>query len=395
MKDLPLITLKPGKDEGPRRFHPWLFSGAILDKDPQITEGDLVQVRSKKGEFLGMGHFAPASIAVRFLSFREGEYSGTFWEMKIEAALQYRKNTGLLSDPQTNAWRLIFGEGDQLPGLIVDVYHQTAVMQCHTLGMWKSRKEIAAAIKSVLGKDLLAVFDKSNDALGKIHKETITDGYLIGARPDHDTILENGCIFRVDWEHGQKTGFFLDQRENRKLFGGYAKGRNVLNTFCYSGGFSVYAMKEGAVKVDSVDVSEKAVRLAKENMILNGGTGKEGYYVMDTFDFFKEHQGEHDLMVLDPPAFAKHHNVRHQAVLGYKRLNTEALRSIRTGGILFTFSCSGVVDKKLFEDTVMSAAIVAGRKVRIMHHLSQPADHPVNIFHPEGSYLKGLVLYVE
>lgn len=394
MKELPLITLRPGKEEGPKRFHPWLFSGAIMSKDAEIREGSLVQVRDKKGNFLGMGHYAEASIAVRFLSFREEELTDNFWKDRIRAAYEYRKAIGIGVTEHTNAFRLVFGEGDLLPGLIIDIYDRTAVMQCHTLGMWNHRKELCSALEDVLGKQLISVYDKSADALGKKFSENVTNGYLKGSGGP-GVIRENGHLFEVDWEEGQKTGFFIDQRESRKLFGRYSRGRSVLNTFCYSGGFSVYAAKGGAMKVDSTDVSEKAIHLARKNMELNGINTPGDLYTEDTFDFLEKHRDVYDLMVLDPPAFAKHHDARHQAVLGYKRLNTEALKRIRSGGILFTFSCSGVVDKKLFENTVMSAAIVAGRRVRIMHHLSQPPDHPVNIFHPEGAYLKGLVLFVE
>lgn len=395
MTALPLIVLRPGKEEGPRRRHPWIFSGAVAKKDAGIREGDTVEVRSSKNDFLGIGHYAESSIAVRLFCFNRDDYGEQFWEKALGDAIRYRYSIGLGTDEKTNAYRLVFGEGDGLPGLIIDLYARTAVLQCHTHGMWNDRQRIAEALQVNLGDRLCAIYDKSSDTLLK-RGMNAENAYLLGAADSGSVVLENGYTFRVDWEQGQKTGFFLDQRDNRSLLSRYCRGKRVLNTFSYTGGFSVYAMMGGAERVDSVDVSEKAIVLAQENMRRNdpGFTGA-GFHTADTFDYFGQHEGEHDVIILDPPAFAKHHDARHQAIMGYKRLNTEAFRKIRRGGILFTFSCSGVVDRKLFESTVMSAAINARRNVRIMHHLSQPADHPTSIFHPEEEYLKGLVLFVE
>ncbi|MCC7303187.1 MAG: class I SAM-dependent rRNA methyltransferase [Bacteroidia bacterium] len=395
MSPLPLIMLRSGKEEGPRRRHPWIFSGAVAKKDPGIKEGDAVEVRSSKNDFLGIGHFSESSIMVRLFCFNLEDYGDQFWEKALGDAIRYRYSIGLGSDEKTNAYRLVFGEGDGLPGLIIDLYAHTAVIQCHTFGMWNARQRIAEALHLHLDDRLKAVYDKSADTLQKRGLK-VENTYLTGAADHESLVRENGYSFRVDWEQGQKTGFFLDQRDNRNLLSRYCRGKRVLNTFSYTGGFSVYAMMGGASRVDSVDVSERAIVMAQENMRRNDpGYMDAGFHTADTFDYFEQHEGEHDVIVLDPPAFAKHHDARHQAVMGYKRLNTEAIRKIRKGGILFTFSCSGVVDRILFESTVRSAAINARRNVRIMHHLSHPADHPASIFHPEGEYLKGLALFVE
>lgn len=358
-------------------------------------EGDLVSVHSARGEFLGLGHYAPGSIAVRLLSFEETAVSDQFWIDKIRRAFRLRQRLGLADSTETNTYRLVYAEGDGLPGLIVDVYGDTAVLQAHSIGMWQARHEIAAALKEVLGERLMAVYDKSAESLPPKALAEVENGYILGEGSGRGEVLENGNRFSIDWAGGQKTGFFIDQRDNRSLLGQYVAGKKVLNTFCYTGGFSVYALNAGASLVHSVDVSKKAVVLTDENVALNGTAERHASFAMDTFDFFREQEEEYEVVVLDPPAFAKRKNVRHNALMGYKRLNAEAIRRIAPGGILLTFSCSQVVDKQLFNSTVMAAAIEAGREVRVLHQLSQPADHPFSIFHPEGEYLKGLVLYVE
>ena len=389
------IHLNKGKEHSLLRKHPWVFSGAIRKMEGSITEGDLVSVHSARGEFLGLGHYAPGSIAVRLLSFQETEVSSQFWIKKIEKAYSLRSRLGLTDSKETNTYRLVYAEGDGLPGLIVDVYGDTAVLQAHSIGMWNARNEIAAALKEVMGNKLAAVYDKSAESLPPKAPVEVTNGYLLGDGPGRGEVLENGNRFAIDWAGGQKTGFFIDQRDNRALLGEYVTGRKVLNTFCYTGGFSVYALNAGAALVHSVDVSKKAISLTDENIQLNGNTERHASFAADTFEFFRDQEETYEVIVLDPPAFAKRMNVRHNALMGYKRLNAEAIKRIAPGGILFTFSCSQVVDKNLFHSTVMAAAIEAGREVKVLHQLNQPADHPFSIFHPEGEYLKGLVLYVD
>ena len=388
------IILSSGKDQSLKRFHPWVFSGAIKKIKGPVQEGDLVDVFSNKEEYLGTGHFAEGSIAVRMLTFDQVEINADFWKEKIRKAYEYRRNTGITEDPNTNVYRLIYAEGDGLPGLIVDYYNGVAVLQAHSPGMHKERVNIANAMKEILGDKLIAVYDKSAESLHKNSDAEVVNGYILGSAEGSGEVMENGNKFLIDWETGQKTGFFIDQRDNRALLAKYSKGKIVCNTFCYTGGFSVYAGNAGAKEVHSVDSSKKAIALTDKNMELNGLTNHTSF-AMDTFDFLKDKDGAYDVIILDPPAFAKSMSAKHHAVMGYKRLNAEAISKIRPGGILFTFSCSQVVDRRLFSDTVMSAAIVAGRNVRVLHHLTQPADHPMNIFHPEGQYLKGLVLYIE
>jgi 23S rRNA (cytosine1962-C5)-methyltransferase len=338
---------------------------------------------------LGYGHYQAGTITVRVLWFAAAIQEEKFWEQKISAAYRQRSSTGIISD-DTNAYRLTHGEGDGLPGLIIDVYNGVAVMQAHSTGMHRDRSAIATAVKAVLGDAVSAVYFKSLSADGKTESE-----YLLGMAASPHVILEHGNKFYVDWAEGQKTGFFLDQRENRKLMGSLSKGRTVLNSFCYTGGFSLYALQAGAKLVHSVDASEKAIDLTRKNIELNAYSPLEhDCFAMDTFDFLKESKASYDLIVLDPPAFAKHKDAKHQAMKGYQRLNAEAIRRVQSGGIIFTFSCSQVVDRQLFYDTVVSAAIQSGREIKVLHHLSQPPDHPVSMFHPEGEYLKGLVLYV-
>ncbi|MFL5752511.1 MAG: class I SAM-dependent rRNA methyltransferase [Bacteroidia bacterium] len=387
------ITLNKGKEQSALRFHPWIFSGAIRSVEGKPADGDIVEVYSNQGQFLGTGHFQNGSITVRLFTFTKQEINSAFWLSKLQAAYNYRKNVGLAESTETNAYRLVFGEADELPGLIIDYYNGHIVLQSHSIGMHLIRNEIVAALKKIYGEKLLTIYDKSKETLPKNYAIGIENSFLYG-NTGKTLVKEYGNSFYVDWEKGQKTGFFIDQRENRKLLAEYSKGRTVLNTFCYTGGFSVYAAKAGAKLVHSVDSSKSAIELTKENAELNKMDNHEEF-CMDTFDFLKGKENVYDLIVLDPPAFAKSRNVSHNAVIGYKRLNTEAMKQLKSGGILFTFSCSGVIDKNLFFHTITSAAIEARRKVKILHYLSQPADHPINVFHPEGEYLKGLVLFVE
>lgn len=379
------------------RFHPWVFSGAIYRMEGSPAEGDLVDVYTSERQFIARGHYQIGSITVRVLSFAEEAIDQRWWNARIRAAYRMREALGLAENPQTTCYRLVHGEGDSLPGLVVDIYGRTAVIQCHSVGMYRSRKAIGEALREVFGDRLTALFDKSGGTLPYNAGLGAQDGYLWGEpAKTENPVLENGCLFRVNWEREQKTGFFIDQRENRELVRRYAKGKTVLNTFCYTGGFSVYALSGGAAQVDSVDSSERAVQLAAENIALNfGEQAPHRAIAQDAFEYLRGMDGRYDLIVLDPPAFAKHHKVLGNALQGYKRLNTQAFRQIKPGGILFTFSCSQAVNREQFRMAVFSAAAIAGRRVRILHQLTQPADHPVNIYHPEGEYLKGLVLYVE
>lgn len=397
---IPQIYLHRGKEESLLRRHPWVFSGAIdyvkAESEEEIAEGAVVDVFGKSGDFLDRGHFQIGSIAVRVLSFRQEEIDAAWWRDRIAAAYALRRTLGLTDSGETTCYRLVHGEGDSLPGLVVDVYGTTAVVQCHSVGMYRSRLQIADALLACFGSRITAVYDKSSQTVPFNARLGAVDGYLRGAASVPLTVRENGLRFLVNWEAGQKTGFFLDQRENRELVRRYAAGRTVLNTFCYTGGFSVYALAGGAVEVCSVDSSERAVALADENVRLNfGPEAKHTSLAADAVEHLRDIGDRYDLIILDPPAFAKHHKVLGNAMQGYRRLNARAIAQIRPGGILFTFSCSQAVSKELFRTTVFSAAAQAGRRVRILHQLTQPADHPINIYHPEGEYLKGLVLYVE
>ena len=390
----PKIILKRGKEISLFRRHHWVFSGAIFQMEENLQNGQLVEVLSSKNEFLGLGHFSQGSIMVRIISFENREINQSFWDEKIAAAYALRHSLGLTDNTETNVYRLVHGEGDLLPGLIVDYYNGTAVIQAHNVGMHAHIAEIAQAIKNTYGESLSGVYDKSSETLPK-NIGTFTNEWILG-KPATDLVQEFGANYRIDWEKGQKTGFFIDQRENRKLLASYSKGKKVLNTFCYSGGFSVLALKEGAAEVHSVDISNKAIELTEDNLALNPElNGKHESKVADVVKYIREIGDDYDLIVLDPPAFAKNLKARHNAVQAYKRLNAEALKKIKPRGILFTFSCSQVVDKSLFTHTITAAALESGRKVKILHQLSQPADHPINIFHPETEYLKGLVLFVE
>jgi 23S rRNA (cytosine1962-C5)-methyltransferase len=394
------IYLRRGKEESLLRRHPWIFSGAIerVECKDEIKEGEIVEVYTKAGDFIARGHYQIGSIAVRVLTFeKEEKIDQEWWNKRIAIAHDVRRSLSLTENEKTNCYRLIHGEGDSLPGLVVDIYDTTAVVQCHSVGMYLSRMAIAEALRNTYGERITAIYDKSSQTVPFKAGLNAVDGYIWGSS-DHKShvVYENGEKFLVNWEEGQKTGFFLDQRQNRELVKHYAKGRTVLNTFCYTGGFSVYAASGGALEVCSVDASERAVKLAEENMRLNFGPEyKHEAVAADAVEYIKQIGNKYDLIILDPPAFAKHHKVLGNAMQGYKRINARALSQIKSGGILFTFSCSQAVSKELFRTTVFSAAAIAGRKVRILHQLTQPADHPINIYHPEGEYLKGLVLYVE
>jgi len=386
-----IVILKQGRDHSVKRFHPWVFSGAIESITGDVKDGDWVEVQDAKKATLGFGHYQKGTITVRMILFGQTTPGISIYPNKIKTALEQRLDTQVISD-FTNAYRLVHGEGDGLPGLIVDLYHDVAIVQAHSAGMQQDRNIIAESIKEVLTGSQL----KLSAVYYKSMAEKAENGYLLGMAAVPHVILEHGNKFYVDWEEGQKTGFFLDQRENRKLLGEMAKGKTVLNTFCYTGGFSVYALQNEAELVHSVDASEKAVSMTRKNLSLNGfDPNTHECFTGDTFDFLKDKKNVYDLIILDPPAFAKHKEARHQAMKGYQRLNAEAMKMIRPGGIIFTFSCSQVVDRQLFYDTVVSAAIQSGRQIKVLHHLSQPADHPVSLYHPEGEYLKGLVLYVE
>ena len=389
------IYLKRGKEESLLRFHPWVFSGAILRMDEGIEEGDFVRVLAENGGFIAVGHYQIGSISVRVLSFRDIQIDEEFWINRLASALQMRISIGIADNAQNNTYRLVHGEGDNLPGLVIDCYGKTAVMQAHSVGIHVCRKDIANALMNVMGSRIENVFYKSETTLPFKAELGQENGFIIGGSDDN-TALENGLKFHVDWLRGQKTGFFVDQRENRSLLEQYARGKRVLNMFCYTGGFSFYAMRGGAELVHSVDSSGKAIELTRANVELNfpGDTRHEAY-CEDAFKFLEKAGNQYDLIILDPPAFAKHRGALHNALKGYTRLNRAALEKIQKGGILFTFSCSQVVTKDNFRNAVFTAAAQSGRKVRILHQLHQPADHPINIYHPEGEYLKGLVLYVE
>lgn len=388
------IFLKSGKEAALLRQHPWVFSGAIQRMEGTPEDGELVTVADNKGRFLALGHYQGSSISVRILTLQEEVIDQAFWTGKLRRAFQYRQNIGLTHRPGTNCYRLVHGEGDGLPGLVIDIYDRTAVVQCHSIGMHLSREAIAKGLQDVYGPQLEAIYDKSSETLPERYASAISNGYLHGLST-HRVAVENGHSFLVDWETGQKTGFFLDQRDNRQLLSTYAQGKTVLNAFCYTGGFSVYALSAGAAQVDSVDISKKAIELTDQNIALNQkGQGRHQSYAADVLKFLQQTEQSYDLMIVDPPAYAKSLDKRHSAVQGYKRLNAAAIKKIKPGGVLFTFSCSQVVDEQLFYHTIVAAALEAGRPACIMHKLSQPADHPVSCFHPEGSYLKGLVLYV-
>lgn len=388
------VIVKKNKEAAIRRFHPWIFSGAIKKMDKGVRDGDVVQVQTESGEFLASGHYQNGSISVRLFSFVNEKADSAFWTKKLKAAYQVRQLTGLVGNSQTNCYRLVHAEGDGLPGLIIDIYNKTAVIQCHSIGMHMARTFIAEALQEVYAGQLEAIYDKSTESLPNEYAMGVENEYLLGSSTTA-TVLENGHQFLINWETGQKTGFFLDQRDNRQLLSQFSTGKKVLNAFCYSGGFSVYAQKAGASLIDSVDISGKAVELCDQNIALNTeDTSNHRSFKADVLKYLQDNSATYDVMIVDPPAFAKSLKKKHNAVQGYKRLNALALKKVKSGGIVFTFSCSQVIDRQLFYNTIVAAGLVAGRDIRVLHHLSQPADHPVNINHPEGSYLKGLVLYV-
>lgn len=389
------IYLKKGKEESLRRYHPWVFSGAINHIDNGVKEGDIVRVLTNSNEFIAIGHYQIGSIAVRVLSFEDIVIDENYWYSCIHSAYTMRLSTGIANQPQNDTFRLVHGEGDGLPGLVIDCYGETAVMQAHSVGMHICRFEICKALIAVMGERIKNVYYKSETTLPFKAELDQEDGYLYGGN-GNDVCLENGLRFHVDWLRGQKTGFFIDQRENRLLLEHYSHGRSVLNMFCYTGGFSVYAMRGKANVVHSVDSSAKAIELTDRNIELNYPNDKRHQsYCEDAFKFLDANENKYDLIILDPPAFAKHRAALHNALKGYIRLNVKGMECIKSGGILFTFSCSQVVTKEHFRNAIFTAAAQAHRKVRILHQLHQPADHPINIYHPEGEYLKGLVLYVE
>ncbi len=390
-----IIYLKKGKEESLKRFHPWVFSGAIHHSEGELEEGDVVTVCNAEGAFVAKGHWQIGSIAVRVLTFADQDIDVAFYEKRLRTAFAARVAIGVADSPDNNTYRLVHGEGDNLPGLVIDMYGETAVMQAHSVGMHVDRDIVAQALRHVMGDGLKSIFYKSETTLPFKAELGQENGFLFGHSTE-DVAVENGLKFHIDWLKGQKTGFFVDQRDNRSLLERYSKGRKVLNMFCYTGGFSVYSMRGGASLVHSVDSSAKAVDLVNANVELNfpGDTRHEAY-AADAFKFLDEMGDQYDLIILDPPAFAKHREALPRALKGYTRINQKAFEKIQPGGILFTFSCSQAVSKDEFRRAVFTAAAIAKRKVRILHQLHQPADHPINIYHPEGEYLKGLVVYVE
>lgn len=393
--NIPTIYLKSKKDQPLRRFHPWVFSGAIKKNEGDPQNGDTVRVCSNKGGFLGIGHFSEGTIAVRVFTFEDEIPELSFWTQKLQSAYDLRVSLGMVDDKNTNIYRLVHAEGDGFPGLIIDVYNDTAVVQAHSAGMHQIRQHIKDGLVDIFGDKLKTIYYKSERTLAK-SGVTAEDEFLYGEEKEHTVGLEYNCKFDINWVTGQKTGFFIDQRESRELLGQYSKGKTILNTFCYSGGFSINALLKGAKEVHSLDSSAKALALVEDNIKLNK-LEKANHKLIkaDAVEYLKDVGSEFDIIILDPPAFAKHQSARHQAIQGYKRLNANAIRQIKKGGLIFTYSCSQAIDKAMFTSTVLAAAISVGRKVRILHQLHQPADHPINIFHPESEYLKGLVIEVD
>ncbi len=387
------LLLKKNKEAPLKRFHHWIFSGALQHQNEKPADGSIVEVYSYKKEYLGIGHYNDGNICVRMLSFQKENINTTFWLSRIQQAKALRTAMGLTENPATNAYRLIHGEGDRLPGLVIDNYNGHFVLQAHSTGMHHSRHQIAEALQTCFGDELKSIYYKSGNTLPKSLISDEVETFLVGDATD-TIILENELQFYVNWKEGQKTGFFLDQRLNRQLLGSMAKGKRILNAFCYSGGFSMYALKEGAALVHSVDASQKAIDWTLKNEELNSGNGTHKAEVADVSTFIKNSPMDYDIVILDPPAFAKNIRSKHRATIGYKKLNKQALKKMQPGSILFTFSCSQPIDLGLFENTVRAAAIEAGRKIQVIKRLGQPTDHPVNLFHPEVSYLKGLVLYI-
>ena len=390
-----LLYLKKGKEESLRRYHPWIFSGAVNHTEGELQEGDIVTVLTSQGEFIAVGHWQIGSISLRVLSFQDVPIDSHFWEERLRVALDVRRRIGVAGRPDNNTFRLVHGEGDNLPGLVIDLYGSIAVMQAHSVGMHFSRQEIADALVNVMGDQLKAIYYKSETTLPFKASLGQENGFLYGESKE-DVAVENGLKFHIDWLKGQKTGFFVDQRDNRSLLEKYSRDRSVLNMFCYTGGFSVYSLRGGARLVHSVDSSAKAIELVNANVEMNfQGDSRHAAFVDDAFRYLEQMQQSYDLIILDPPAFAKHKDALKNALRGYTKLNAKAFEKILPGGILFTFSCSQAVNKDQFRTAVFTAAAISHRRVRILHQLHQPADHPINIYHPEGEYLKGLVLYVE
>jgi len=396
------VTLKPGKEYALQRFHPWVFSGAVKSVPDDIREGEVVEIFSAAGDYLATAHFQQGGIALKIISFRQRPIDDHFWLEKLKAAIDRRRSLGLMDHPGNNSWRLVYSEGDGLPGLIIDWYNGVAVFQSHSAGMHNAKPILLEALKEIFGERLTAVYDKSREAMRSSTEgggrdaqgADITDGFLFG-KCDAVEITETGHRFRVDFAKGQKTGFFLDQRSNRMFAQFYARGRKVLNAFCYSGAFSVYALKGGATHVDSVDSSRQAIEWTGKNLLLNGFPDEvHREFVSDVKQFLPASEEKYDMIILDPPAFAKRHNVTHNALQAYIHINAEALKKLNPGGILFTFSCSQAISREMFRSALQSAAIETGRETKVLHHLSQGPDHPVSLFHPEGEYLKGLVLQV-
>lgn len=394
-ENYPILTVRKGKEQAISRKHPWIFSGAIFSKPEDLTDGDVVRVLDYKGKHLATGHYHDGSIMVRILSFKDVAIDQGFWNKKMKAAYLYRHSLGIIDDPNTNAFRFIHGEGDGVSGLIIDIYNSNAVVQCHSVGCFRNIKYICTALDYAFGGNLETIYIKSKDSLPSSF-EGYEEDYYVKGNAAETVIVENGVQFAINWEEGQKTGFFLDQRDNRAMLGRFSKGKTVLNCFCYTGGFSMYALKQGATKVHSIDVSKTAMAMVGKNHILNAF---DDNHIMDDANVMHaladDSIPKFDVVIIDPPAFAKSVKKRHNAVQAYKRLNKMALKKVNRGGYLFTFSCSQVVGPELFYNTVRSAAIESGRNIRIVHHLTQGPDHPINIYHPEGNYLKGLILYVE
>jgi 23S rRNA (cytosine1962-C5)-methyltransferase len=388
--------LKKGKENSILRRHPWVFSGAIHSMSDNIEEGDLLDLYNSKEEFLGTGHYQIGSITIRLFEFKQVENVDlAYWTTRLAEIIDTRRQLGYLDDPDTNIFRLVHAEGDSMPGLIIDMYNGTAVIQCHSIAMWNLKQDFTNILNKLLGDQIKAVYDKSAETLPFKADISPVNAYLYGAENSVKQGKEYGNDFAIDWETGQKTGFFIDQRENRALLGKYSKDKKILNTFCYSGGFSIFALNAGAKEVHSLDSSKKAIELVEANLeFIPELKSKHTSIVADAVKYIRDLASEYDIIVLDPPAFAKHKNARHNAIQAYKRLNQRAMEQIKTGGLLFTFSCSQVVTKDLFNGAILAAAIEANKKVRILHQLHQPADHPINVFHPESEYLKGMVLQI-
>ncbi len=392
--DYPIVSLVKGREQSLERRHPWIFSGGVKTKPKNIEDGAIVKIADLLGNIKGVGLYQDGSIMVRVLAFEDVRIDVIFWKNLLTKAINYRKEILGFPSQETNAYRLFHGEGDGASGLIIDIYGSTAVIQCHNIGIHKMQGIIVSALSSLMKDQIKTIYSKSKETLPDNYATTMEDSVVFGEETKHQIVLENGHQFQVNWAEGQKTGFFLDQRDNRKLVGEYAKDKSVLNCFCYTGGFSVYAGKMGASTVDSVDISGKAMTLTDENITLNEVKNHTSY-TANVMEHLTAHSKQYDIVIVDPPAFAKNISKRHNAIQAYKRLNALGIKSVKPGGLIFTFSCSQVVTTQLFYDTIVAAGIEAGRNIRVMHHLSQGADHPVNLFHPEGHYLKGLMIYVE